>query len=167
MSYFDKIPYSEFQIDKRERVLVRDIIRAVRLDPGFLEDATLFIPYEAKNDETPEVISYKFYGTVAYHWVVALLNSKYDYLNDYPRSEAVVREYTQNKYGTLNKIHHFEDLNGNWVDDVPLAGGSAFKIPITVLDFEKRENEKKRTMKILRKELLNEFINSYESAITQ
>lgn len=167
MSYFEKFPFGEFQISKNEKVLITDIIRAVKIDQGFLEDATLFVPYQARDDETPEIISYNFYGTVAYHWVVALLNGKYDYLNDYPRSELVVREYTLNKYGTLNKIHHYEDLEGNWVDNLPLEGGSEFKVPVTVLDWEKQENEKKRPMKLLRKELMTEFVNSYEESISR
>lgn len=165
MSYFDKIPFTEFEIKRKEKVLVRDFVRAVKIDPAFLNDASLFTPYNAKDEETPEVISYNFYGTVAYHWVIALINGKYDYLNDYPRSELVLREYVVEKYGTLNKVHHYEDLNGNWVDNLP--GGAEFKIPVTVLEYEKKENESKRTMKILRKELLTEFVNTYESAISR
>lgn len=51
--------------------------------------------------------------------------------------------------GLEDYVHHYEDENGNWVPwDYPLA------TPISNLTYEDHENEKKRTIKLISKEII-------------
>jgi hypothetical protein len=64
--------------------------------------------------DTPEIISEKLYGIPDYHWILMLLNQRYDYVNDFPLSIRELEIMIANKYGVAaNYIRHFEDELGN------------------------------------------------------
>lgn len=158
--FFEKFPFALFEIAKNQRSIVTDFIRAVKIDPRLKEDDIFYDFYEAADDETPEIISHKVYGTTQFHWVIMLLNEKFDPWNDFPKSEIVIRKFTQEKYVDINAVHHYEDVNGNWVDQFYVGG-----IPITNIEYELQENEKKRTLKILKRNVLDAFVDDYQNLI--
>ena len=157
--FFNKFPKSYFKIGQNESIIVTDFVRAIRLDPELKTNNIYFYEYVAKDGETPEIISHKVYKSTQYHWVIMLLNERYDARNDFPQPETVIRAYTQEKYGSLTGIHHYEDTNGNWVDE--FSGG----VPITNLEHEQSENERKRIVKILKREVLTDFVAQYQALI--
>ena len=58
--------------------------------------------------------------------------------------------------GLEDYLHHYEDENGNWVPwDYPLA------IPISNLTYEDKENESKRTLKIISKEIIERVASDF------
>jgi hypothetical protein len=161
MAFFDAFPLTMYPLSKNESILVTDIIRAIRIERAFMDETALYLPpYLIMDDETPELISLKFYDTVAYGWVIMLLNQKYDLYDDYPKSDLVVVDYTTKKYGDINAIHHYVDQNGMIVDEFTEG-----KIPVTNYEYEVEENEKKRQCKVLRPELISMFVKKYGDLI--
>ncbi len=160
--FLDKLPLTTFPINEYESIFVRDIIRAVRVDPKLKTDPFMFTVYDAVDNETPEVISHMFYGTPQYHWVVMLMNDKFDPYNDFPKSDSVVRQQTIYQFGDLNGLHHYENTTGEWVDEFTIE---AERVPITNYEHMTRLNDQKRTIKVLRKELLPEFVQMYQGMI--
>ena len=57
---------------------------------------------------------------------------------------------------------HKEERAGNWVDEF-----TALKTPVTCIEYERQLNEEKREVKILRPELLAEFITQYRQLIVK
>lgn len=158
---FDNFPTTLFQLSPTNRIVVTDFIRVVKIDTSLKENDLAFIIYEAQNGETPEIISHKFYKSTEYHWVIMLLNEKFDPWRDFPQSDAIVIKNANEQYANVNDIHHYEDSNGNVVDSTyPLA------TPITNLEYERKMNEDKRTIKVLRPEILPEFINQYKKLVS-
>lgn len=266
--FFQKFPFTLFEVSKTQSSIVTDFIRAVKIDPTLKEDDIFFDMYEAADGETPEIISHKVYGTTQFHWVIMLLNEKFDPWRDFPQPYGVVEKLTKEKYsgtyrlnwtntvalddlmispllfGMLNAvfdtepyvtifsekfngrmlgdvnnsgyiqgdlddvmafyvepsidstnphdqyilttftnillsdpvkyaeflvendalttIHHYEDSTGNWVDQFAVD-----KIPVTNLEYELQENEKKRTVKVLKRAVLDAFVDQYENLIAQ
>jgi hypothetical protein len=67
--------------------------------------------------DTPEIISEKMYGTPNYHWILMLLNQRYDYINDFPLNGTDLSIMIDNKHGSsANLVHHFENSTGNVVN---------------------------------------------------
>jgi hypothetical protein len=89
-----------------------------------------------------------------------LLNEKFDPYNDFPKSDDVVRKSTINTFGSLEGVHHYVDSEGYIVDE--FASG---KIPVTNYEHMTQLNEAKRSLKILKKELLSEFVQNYAGLI--
>lgn len=157
--FFQKFPTTFFDINKIDSVIIRDFIRAVKIDPRLKEDDIFYDYYQAQDNEMPEVISHKFYQTTQYHWVIMLVNEKFDPLNDFPKSDDIIIKLATEKYVDINDIHHYQDELGNVVDE--FSNG----IPITNLEFERQENEKKRTVKIMKRNVLDAFVEQYETLV--
>lgn len=158
--FFQKFPTTLFEISKNERVLIQDFIRAVKVDPQIKENALFFDFYDAKDNEMPEVISHRFYKSTHYHWVIMLVNEKFDPYNDFPKSDDILIKYAKDKFENINAVHHYEDSRGNIVDEF-----SADKNPITNIEYIRQENEKKRRVKILKRDVLDAFVDEYQTLI--
>lgn len=162
--FFKPFPPIYYEIATNNQVIVTDFLRAIKLDPKLKENPIFFKMYEIQDGDTPEIISHKFYGSTMYHWVLMLLNEKFDPWRDFPQSDEVVRKFAEEKYDDLNDIHHYEDANGNWIND---SGGlNEFEIPITNIEYELDLNERKRSIKILDKSILSTFVNEYTQLIS-
>ena len=157
--FFSKFPVTTFDIDTKNKILVTDIIRAIKVDPNLKMNDIYFYMYDAKDDETPEIISHKVYNSTLYHWVIMLINDKFDPWNDFPKNDIVLQKMTLDKFGSLDDTHHYEDIDGNIVDE--LSSG----IPITNIQYSRQVNESKRAIKILKKEVLTDFVSQYQTLI--
>lgn len=118
--YFSKFPIVTYKINDKEFVLVTDFIKAIQIDTLLKSDSLFSDPYDVLDNETPEIISHKFYGTVDYHWVIMLINERYDFYSDFPKSDDIVRKETLRKFGNLEGIHHYEDENGKIINYYPV-----------------------------------------------
>lgn len=157
---FQKFPVTLFDISRTEQVVIQDFIRAIKVDPQIKENALFFDYYEARDNEMPEMISHRFYKSTHYHWVIMLINEKFDPYNDFPKSDDILIKYAIDRYGDINGIHHYEDTQGNIVDEFAID-----KLPITNIEYLRQENEKKRTVKILKRNILDSFVDEYQTLI--
>jgi hypothetical protein len=48
--------------------------------------------YISGDNETPDLISYKFYDSFQYHYIIMMANEKYDIYNDYAVSDDILNE---------------------------------------------------------------------------
>jgi hypothetical protein len=108
--YFANFPKIVYDFDLTNGVdykIVTDITRNVRLRKQILENISLYDYYDVEEGETPEIISEKIYGTPYYHWVIMLVNQRYDYVNDFPLTQLELDTYIDKKYGS--KKYHVHD----------------------------------------------------------
>ncbi len=154
--YFKHFPKIIYPFSKEKGISIVDISVNVRAKEKILNVITLYDEYDIKDGETPEIISEKIYGTPYYHWAIMLINERYDYVNDFPLSWTELNDYVTNKYGEGNEhdIHHYE-LDGGYVVNETETG----RTPITNFEFEDRENEKKRRIKLVSKSMMNNLSN--------
>jgi hypothetical protein len=162
---FDKIFY-DFEINgKRDLLIVTDITRNVRFRKEVLANITAYDLYDIKDGETPEIIAEKIYGNAKYHWIIMLVNDRYDHINDFPLAQYELEQYVKEKYGTnnLNKIHHYEDINGNIVSNpnIDYNGVSQLTYPVSNAEYEEKVNESKRTIKIVSISLINTILKNF------
>jgi hypothetical protein len=119
--YFKDIPsiYYNFNIGGKDQLsIIKDITHNVRFRKEILSNVTLYDEYDIRDGETPEIIAERVYGNPNYHWVIMLLNEKYDYITDFPLSYNELVEHTKLKYGEeyINDANYFLDFNGNRVE---------------------------------------------------
>lgn len=190
MSYFSNFSLDayDFQIAKentRKTVLLVDILRNIRLRIDTLNNSLIFDNYIIQDGETPEILSEKLYGTPYYHWVLMLSNERFDYINDFPLSQIELEEMVNQRYANAEGTHHFETveiknskglivLPGGFIVDsdftysytessgvITFSGVNAV-IPITNYEYEDRENEEKRVIKVLAPETLQELFTKFK-----
>jgi len=153
-------PYTA-QETQTKALILTDITRNIRFRRDVLANITVYDFYDIIEGETPEIVAEQIYGNAEYHWIIMLVNERYDYLKDWPLTQPNLDQYIVDKYGaTANNIHHYENENGVIVpSNYPLA------VPITNANYEQQLNESKRRIKIISKELLSTILKNFEDEI--
>lgn len=128
--YFNNFPkiYYDFPVKENQDnslFILTDITNNVRIRKEVLENVTLYDEYDILDGETPEMIAEKIYGNAEYHWIIMLVNQRYDYLRDFPMSVNELYEYVDDTYGEegKNDVHHYER------GGVIVEGVATMKIP--------------------------------------
>jgi hypothetical protein len=167
-SNFPKITYA-FKIGNTAQLrIVRDIVANVRARKDLLGSITIYDEYDIQEGETPEKIANKFYGNPNYHWVIMLINERYNMIEDFPLSEQDFESYITQKYGdnpaTRYEQHtyfgslHYETPDGQIVDsDNELAQ------PVSNYDYELHLNESKRRIKLVSARYIDQIADELEA----
>lgn len=150
-----------------KELIVTDILRRIKISSASIKNYGAYDKYIVSDGETPEVISYKYYGTVNYYWIIMLINDLFDGLGDLPQNQYHVEQMIDIKYGEASKyaIHHYEDTEGNEINS--MVSGNSISIfdsvamqfvlhpisnfvTVTNYDYEVRQNEKHREIFLLK-----------------
>lgn len=171
--YFENLPdmLYAFRIDgKLVLKTVKDITANVRPLKRILEQVVYYEDYDIDGDDTPEIIAEKMYGDPLLHWVILLVNEKYNYLEDWPIPDWKMSEYVTLKYGAGNEydIHqiygrdHYVSPTGRIVDSTsPLAE------PVTNFQYEQDLNDKKRRIRVVNPKLIEIFVANLTEAFSR
>jgi len=97
---FPKFVYDfQYTNDRDVRTsIVTDITRNVRFRKELMKNVTMFDEYDVQDGETPEIIAEKLYGNAQYHWILMLLNERYDYISDFPLEEPALVRHIESRY---------------------------------------------------------------------
>lgn len=188
MGYFRELPNLEYQsfLDDRntsnQYLRVKNLFRRIKLRDDIQNILTVFDKYQIVDGTRPELVAEELYGRDDLDWVVLLCAGIINVRNDWPLSDRDIYRFSENKYGTdgLSEIHHYEtkevkDLKGRLILPAGQIVDQSFSIPdpddalktaylnpvvgITNYEYEVRLNDKKRTIYVLKKTYLQQFIN--------
>jgi len=104
-NYFRNLPKIKYDINGAEPnkfLNVTNIMKRISFKPSVIEDITDYYPYRVKDGERPDIISHQKYGSVAYAYLIMLINDIYDPLFDWPLSSQQFEKYLTNKYGSVS-----------------------------------------------------------------
>ena len=104
-NYFRNIPkvkYDIFGAEPNRYRNVTNIMKRISFKPSVIEDISDYYPYRVKDGERPDIISHQKYGTVAYAYLIMLINDIYDPLFDWPLDAQQFEKYLTNKYGSVS-----------------------------------------------------------------
>lgn len=144
-----------------------------------IESNYLLKEYSIRNSPRPELLSYQLYGTVEYYWVILMVNKIYDPYYDWLMSDQAVYEFSDQKYqyvGGSNKVAYHVNVDGekfwNVVED-PMHPNLWYDsrdvlkkhlqyngpmVPVTNIEHELNENEKKRIINIVPPSDIKRFV---------
>jgi hypothetical protein len=75
-----------------------------------LANPLLFYEYNLKDNDTPDIVAYKYYGNVDRFWIVLYANQTMDPQWDWPLNGNLLESYINKKYADPNLAHHYEKL---------------------------------------------------------
>ena len=185
MGYFRELPELDYQSflsnsNSSSRYLrVKNLFRRTKIRDDLQNVFTLFNKYEIVEGARPDTVAEEFYGSAELDWVVIITAGIINVRNDWPLSSKELYDYSLEVYGdSLNDVHHWEtkeikDLNGKLILPKGKVVNSDFTIPnpdvynatinsvayVTNYDYEVINNDKKRSIYILKREYLQQFLN--------
>ena len=180
MSYFAKFPLFTYDIKgDKNRKLLPDILRRIKLRATVRSGAMLFDKYDVKENEKPEDVAYKWFGDAELHWVILMTNNITDRYYQWPMNQVQFAEFLTDKYGAGNEdaVHHYEvtqdsgRTSGQGPDDyshkVEVNSDTDNASSISNREYEERIQDTKRQIKLLNKSFLGNFISEFDRLIAE
>jgi len=179
MTYFSNLPYTTYEFNGVENI-AKDILTRARFISEYAPYTDLFEEYEISNGETAQSIAKTYYGAATYHWVILIFNEIHDLENEWPRNNYRLEMYCEEKYGAdKNAIKHWLDADKNVVGEIkvyskdnawippsnPGVPDNTYYFSETFYEYEDRINDEKRIIKIMRPELLGDFVKQFSDAL--
>ena len=176
MAYFSKFPKGVYDIaGNKQYKLVTDIMRRVKVRAKILDEVSLYDTYDVPSGERPEMTAFKHFGDTELHWIILLTNDVTDAYYGWPLSDQDFEKYVTDKYTNPQGIHHYEitqssgDTTGNGPDDyshkIEVNSTETGAESVTNYEYERREQDKKRNIKLLDPRYLPMFLEEFERLI--
>ena len=186
-NYFRNLPKVRYDINGAEPnkfLNVTNIMKRISFKPSVIEDISDYYVYRVKDGERPDIISHQKYGTVAYSYLILLLNDIHDPLFDWPLHSRQFENYIIEKYGSISSAQTTNKYYYQIVRPEVARTGTSERIPEvkiivdsttydtldssvrseqTIYDWEVEINDEKRVINLINPD----FIQDIEYEIKQ
>ena len=179
MRYFNEFPVIDYNLSgvNGNTTKVTDIFRRVKARSKITNNVTLFDKLNVPEGDKPEDIAYKAYGDADYWWVVCLMNNVVNRYYDWPLDEYNFQQFVADKYSNPDGIHHYEitqssgkqsgDGPADYSHKIEVNSDTAGAQSVSNIEYERREQDKKRQIKLLQPAFLDNFIEEFKQLINQ
>ena len=173
--YFSNFPLMAYDIKGNNGYkLVPDILRRVKLRANIRNGMFMFDNYDVKEGETPETVAFKWFGDTEYHWVILMTNNITDRYYEWPLTQPQFKLHLEDKYGVgnIDSVHHYEisQTSGPTTSRdrshlVEVNSDASGATAITNREYEQREQDKLRQIRLLDQKYLGAFVEEFELLI--
>jgi hypothetical protein len=142
-----------------------DIMTRFKLSDVIQQDPLATYSYQLRDGDRPDIIANRYYGSADYAWIVLLSNDYFSVKDSFPLSSEQLLEYAKKTYGDPYSLHHYEDPDGDVIDQTTYLATSGSKA-VTNLEYESKINENKRFIKLVSKVYLRKILDSLEEKLS-
>ena len=180
MSYFSRFPMMIYDVKGNDNYkLLPDILRRVKQRAGIKAGQFIFDSYDVMNGEKPEDIAFKWFGDAQLHWIIIMTNNITDRYYQWPMTQPQFAEFLTDKYGAGNEdsAHHYEvtqdsgRTSGQGPNDyshkVEVNSDTDNATTITNREYEERQQDKYRSIRLLNQRFVSDFISEFDNLIKQ
>lgn len=171
MTYFSTFPQFRYPLETYQHA-VKDITLRNVFKKSVLDNIFYYDEYIITDIDTPEIISHFIYGSPYYHWLILMANDIVDPFFDWPLPDYVFNTWVEEKYAYLNTTGNNGELllgadkTKYWINEEGIVVNEELgTYPISHRLYEDLLNNKKRNIKIIKPELLNDVIAKFEELI--
>ena len=131
----------------------------------------MFYDYTWKDFDRPDIVAKKYYGTTDLTWVVLLSMQIFNVMSDLPLSDNDLVDKLEEQYDLTYEqlsttIDHYEDDLGQYIDyDTYMNTPANKRKSVTILEQAQIDNDRKRTVKLLSRDLIDELLLDFEKQI--
>ena len=173
MSIFANYPKIAYKIDDYNYLKAIDINVVSKVKDYITQYRSVgYTPYVVQDGESPDYISYKFYGNPGYDWIIMLTNDMHSIYDDWPRNSETFKEYITYKYGSLQNAmsttKYYYDSSRNIIDVLEYTSlPSNSRSLETVYEYELQLNVNKSRIKILNRNAINSVESGLRSILSK
>ena len=173
--YFETFPNRLYDIKGNGNLtVVTDIFRRMKVREGLKDNMALMSTYDIQEGDTPEIISFKHFGTTDYFWVICYMNDITDRYHQWPMTGGQFIDYLNDKYTNPDGIHHYESTQTsgdtkikievfNEVDEDAYTGLT----PITNREYEEQEQDKRRQIRLVDPSFVEQFVDEFKKLMNE
>lgn len=113
MQYFATLPKIVYIDKDRVSRVFTNIMARANIVGSLLNNPLVFYTYDIQDEDTPEIVAYKYYGDVYRYWILLYCNQMVDPQWDWPLSSKQFETYIADKYQEFNPystVHHYEKI---------------------------------------------------------
>lgn len=174
-SFFPKIAYPTKIASNGVRsdfVKTANLMLSVKFREKILNNTVFFYDYVVSDDDRPDIIASKYYGSADYAWLIFLVNETIDPTFDWPLTHHEFILYLKEKYGTLEYTHQnikkYFNASGYEIDfDTWDALPVSERDSQTIYEWETQLNENKRNIKLLEDIYLNKVLSEFRELMQE
>jgi hypothetical protein len=178
MSYFKKFPKMIYDMKNDGNYkLLPDILRRVKQRSAIKSGQFIFDTYDVVDGEKPEDVAYKWFGDAQLHWVILMTNNVIDRYYDWPMNQVQFQTMLEDKYSNPDGIHHYELTQDSGRTTSQGPSDYSHKVEVTSdtfnassvsnREYEEREQDKKRSIRLLNQKFLPAFIEEFDNLIKE
>ena len=178
MSYFNRFPLMIYDMKNDGNYkLLPDILRRVKQRSAIKSGQFIFDTYDVVNGEKPEDVAYKWFGDAQLHWVILMTNNVIDRYYDWPMNQVQFQTMLEDKYSNPDGIHHYELTQdsgrttsqgpSDYSHKVEVTSDTVNASSISNREYEEREQDKKRSIRLLNQKFLPAFIEEFDNLIKE
>lgn len=178
MFYFEQFPKLTYDISgTNDFKLTPDIFRRVKVRSKILNNVVLLDDYDVQEGDSPETVAFKAYGDTKYFFIVCLVNNIVNRYYDWPLDELSFQKFVADKYDNPEAIHHYEKTqsSGSQSGEGPADYDHKLEVnstepgaeAVSNIEYERRLQDKKRTIKMLDPQYLNAFVTEFKKMISR
>jgi len=143
-----------------------DITRRPYIPDNVKTKTDFFYMYDVKDGEKIEDVAYDAYGDAELHWIIMLMNDIIDPFIDWAMSTSELNRYILKVYTGTGNVANAPDGTHHWVlNGVTYNYAHAGAVSVSNRQYEIDRNETKRSIKMLRKEYVDQVISEMETLL--
>ena len=155
--------------------LLPDILKRVKLRANIRNGMFMFDNYDVQEGETPESVAYRWFGDTELHWVILMTNNITDRYYEWPLTQPQFQAHLEDKYGVgnIDSTHHYEVSQASGPTTsrdsshlVEVNSDASGATAITNREYEQREQDKLRQIRLLDQKYLPSFVEEFTRLIT-
>ena len=146
---------------------IKDITTRVKVKQWVRNKAALFAKYDVADAMTPEMVAFYLYDNAELHWVVLMINEITNTYYGWPLSRRDFDAFVENKYANPQGVHHYEITQSSGDQSVKINVDSTVvgSIAVSNLEYEAAIQDKKKQIRVLKPEYLNQFIREFQDLV--
>ena len=160
-------------------IVATNLLRRVAIRSKIKDNLMMYDTYDIKNGDTPESLAHRLYGDTGLHWVILLTNDITDRYHQWPMYEQQFNTYLNEKYDNPDGVHHYEISQSSgdttkkievYSNEALYSGDTDFYSSATIVtnrEFEEKEQDKKRQIKLLDPVYVDAFVEEFDLLINE
>jgi len=166
MNYFQHLNTTSYTVNG-VTFTITNITERARIVERLRQYTTSIYDYVIADEQRPDTVAQIVYGDVRYTWIVLLMNNVMS-LYDWPLTTTEFSEYIIDKYGSIDAAQegdeHYFTVEGDEVDETTYGElGTRQGAILTPYEYEQRENEAKRRIKVISAKFLPQIEQAVKS----
>lgn len=182
--YFKRFPAVPYDIKKngKETILTNLTVR-FKIIEQLKNRRSSFMSYNIRDGETASMLAWNFYGDATLDWLIYMTNDIVNPHFEWPMDSYTFDQYIKEKYGSVpnaaKRTHEFRQVvqakqrldDGTIIPEVSyVVDGTTYatlsnvqRRRVSKYDWEIKENEKKRDIRLLQKSGINRILAEVDS----